>query len=160
MAKSRNITPRSPPLRERRVMYNISFLAHTKVFPWTFSSSTRFFLQRITRSSYSGIDTLELEVKLQVEKDYRYTDLAKDGKLIVGICPVSEMKHTPTIPRNNSAVLQISVSDIETLFKGVKENGGKDIFGPSVDKNEGFKYGGFQDPEGNMVWVMEDLDFS
>lgn len=106
------------------------------------------------------IDTLELEVKLKMEGDYHYTDLARDGKLIVGICPASEMDHAPTMPRNNSAILQVSVSDIDTLFRKVKENGGMDIFGPSVDKNEGFKFGGFKDPEGNMVWVMENFDFT
>lgn len=28
-----------------------------------------------------------------------------------------------------------------------------------VDKNEGFTYGSFSDPEGNPVWVMENFDF-
>ncbi len=105
------------------------------------------------------VDTLELEVKLKVDKDYHYTDLAKDGKLIVGICPAFEMKHTPTRPRNNSAILQVSVSDSHTLFSRVKENGGTVLFGPSVDKNEGFAYGSFSDPEGNPVWVMENFNF-
>ncbi len=105
-------------------------------------------------------ETMELDIKLQVDKDYHYTDLAKNNKLIVGICPASEMKHNPTAPRNNSTVLQISVDDIESLLHKVAENGGSIIFGPAVDKNDGFKYGGFRDPEGNDVWVMENFDFS
>ena len=39
------------------------------------------------------IKTLDLEVKLKVDKDYHYTDLAQAGKLVVGICPAEEMKH-------------------------------------------------------------------
>jgi len=105
-------------------------------------------------------ETLELEIKLQVDNDYRYTDLAKAGKLVVGICPAKEMNHTPTTPRNNSVVLQISVDDIEELFAQVKESEGTIIFGPAVDKNEGFRFGAFADIEGNPVWVMENFDFS
>ena len=105
-------------------------------------------------------ETLELEIKLQVDKDYHYTDLAEGGKLVVGICPAKEMKHTPSTPRNNSVALQISVSDIEDLFTKVKENKGTILAGPSVDKNEGFRFGAFVDIEGNPVWVMENFDFS
>ena len=106
------------------------------------------------------IKALELDVKLKHEEGYHYTDLAKDGQLIVGIAPATEMKHIPTKPRNNSAFLQISTDDIHTLFSRVKENGGSILFGPAVDKNEGFTFGGFTDPEGNHVWVMENFDFS
>jgi predicted enzyme related to lactoylglutathione lyase len=105
-------------------------------------------------------ETLELDIKLQADKDYHYTDLVKNNKLIVGICPASEMKHIPTAPRNNSVVLQISVDDIEILFSKVADNGGSITFGPAMDKNEGFKFGGFKDPEGNHVWVMENFNFS
>lgn len=103
---------------------------------------------------------LELDVKLKHEEGYHFTDLAKNGQLIVGIAPASEMQHTPTSPRNNSAVLQISTDDIHRLFARVKEFGATALFGPSVDKNEGFTYGAFADPEGNHVWVMENFDFS
>ena len=103
--------------------------------------------------------TLGLDVKLETEKDYHYTDLAKDGQLIVGICPASEMNHTPASPRNNSTLLQISTDDIHTLFSSVQEHGGTILFGPSVDKNDGFTYGSFSDIEGNPVWVMENFDF-
>ena len=105
------------------------------------------------------IRTLDLEVKLKVDKDYHYTDLAWDGQLVVGICPATGMKHTPTIPRNNSTVLQISVPDAAGLFERVKANGGTILFGPAVDRNEGFTYGAFADPEGNQVWVMENFNF-
>ncbi len=106
------------------------------------------------------ITALELDIKLKVDKDYHYTDLARRGKLIVGICPASEMKHVPTIPRNNSAILQISTDDIHSLFSRVADHGGKIRYGPAVDKNDGFTFGGFSDPEGNHVWVMENFDFS
>ena len=104
--------------------------------------------------------TLDLEVKLEADKDYHYTDLAKNGQLIVGICPASEMGHSPTTPRNNSTLLQISTDDIHALFAKVKENSGAVQFGPSVDKNDGFTFGSFLDPEGNPVWVMENFNFN
>lgn len=102
--------------------------------------------------------TLGLKVKLEVSDEFHYTDLAsQDGQLVVGICPASEMGHEPTEPRNNSLCLHISTSDIEALFKQVKKAKGKDLFGPSVDKKEGYKYGAFSDPEGNSIWVIENF---
>ena len=103
---------------------------------------------------------LDLEIKLQVSKDYHYTDLAQGGKLIVGICPAKEMGVTLQSPRNNSMILHVSVSDnIEALFKKVEELGGTVTSGPSVDRNEGFRFGSFEDPEGNPVWVIENFKF-
>jgi len=105
------------------------------------------------------IKALELEIKLQTSKDYHYTDLAQGGKLVVGICPAAEMSVALQSPRNNSMILHVSVSDIEALFKKVVELGGKVTAGPSVDRNEGFKFGAFEDPEGNPVWVIENFKF-
>ena len=102
-------------------------------------------------------EVLGLEVKLRKDQDYHYTDLAHNGKLIVGLCPASEMGHLPTTPRNNSLALHILVSDIEALFEKVAASGGKVLHGPAVDKHEGFKFGNFADPEGNEVWVIENF---
>jgi predicted enzyme related to lactoylglutathione lyase len=104
-------------------------------------------------------EALDLDIKLQTSKDYHYTDLAQEGRLVVGICPASEMNITLPKPRANSMVLHVSVDDIEGLFKRVVEMGGKVTQGPSVDRNEGFKFGGFEDPEGNPVWVIENFKF-
>lgn len=104
-------------------------------------------------------DVLELDIKFQDNKEYHYTDLAQNRKLIVGIGKAEKMGHKPNIPKNNSVILQISVSNIYNLFDKVKKNGGKILYGPSMDKNFGFLYGGFEDIEGNQVWVIENYDF-
>ena len=62
----------------------------------------------------------------------------------------------PPTPRNNTVIVQLSVSDISKLFAKVKETGGKILFGPSVDKKEGYLYGGIADIEGNQIWIVEE----
>ena len=102
---------------------------------------------------------LELDIKYQDDKEYHYTDLAKNGKLVVGIGTAEKSREDDSISRNQSVFMQISVSDIYTLFDKVKSNNGKIINGPTRDKNHGFLFGGFEDIEGNQVWVIENYDF-
>lgn len=100
-------------------------------------------------------DALGFELVLKEEGEYHYTELGFNKKSIIGLTPAIEVEHTPNKIRNNSAVLQIQVSDIHSLFKNVKEKGGKILFGPSADEKYGFLYGAFADIEGNQVWVIE-----
>lgn len=104
-------------------------------------------------------ETLELDIKLKVDKDYKYTDLAKNGKLVIGFAQAEEKDYVPTRNKNNTMIMQISVSDIHLLFERIKNSGGTIMFGPSVDRNEGFKFGAFKDIEGNQVWVIENFKF-
>ncbi len=101
------------------------------------------------------MDTFDLEITSKTEEDYNYTDLGQSGRTYIGIAKAEEMGAKPTTPRNNSVIIQLSVSDISELFDKVKNSEGKILFGPSVEKKEGFRYGGLEDIEGNQIWVIE-----
>lgn len=103
-------------------------------------------------------NVLELDIKFQDNEEYHYTDLAQNGKLVVGIGKAEKMEHVPNKPKNNSVIMQISVSNIYELFDKVKKNKGKILNGPSRDKNYGFLFGAFEDIEGNQVWVIENYE--
>lgn len=102
-------------------------------------------------------NTFELIELLKESGEYSYVELGHKNHVIVGLTPAKEMEHTTTQPRNNSTLLQITVKDMETLYKKVNANGGKVIFGPSHQDKYNFKYGAIADLEGNQIWVIEEL---
>lgn len=102
------------------------------------------------------IKTFDLSTKYKAEEGENYTGLEQSGKLVVGIAIAHEMGVKPTSPRNNTVIIQLSVSDINKLFARVKKMGGKILFGPSLDEKEGYLYGGLADIEGNQIWIVED----
>ncbi|MCP4231639.1 MAG: hypothetical protein GY771_16025 [bacterium] len=95
----------------------------------------------------------DLEILSEVDKGYRYTELGADGEMVVGLADTEEMGVKPTIPRNNSVVVQVEVSDIAGCLKRVDIYGGEILFGPSEEGE--LVYGGVADPEGNQIWVVE-----
>ena len=99
------------------------------------------------------VSVFGLEVVEETEEGYRYTELGAAGELVVGIAVADEMNLKPTIPRNNSVILQVAVSDIHTCFKRVEDTCGEILFGPSQEGE--LVYGGVADPEGNQIWVVE-----
>ncbi|NNC95694.1 MAG: hypothetical protein HKN92_09040 [Chitinophagales bacterium] len=101
-------------------------------------------------------DTFKLEILLKEDGEYHYTELGNENQVIVGITPAKEINHQPENPRNNSTILQVEVSDIQELFKNVVDNGGKVIFGPSLEEQHKFYYGGVTDIEGNQIWIIEE----
>lgn len=103
-------------------------------------------------------NTFEIKELLKESSDYNYVELGHDKHVIVGLTPAKEMKHQPNKPRNNSALLQIGVKDIETLFEKVKANNGKVLFGPNLEEKSNFKYGAIADLEGNEIWVIEEMN--
>ena len=44
--------------------------------------------------------------------------------------------------------------DVTAFFAHLQASGGVVTFGPSFDK-AGFPFGGFTDPEGNPIWVVD-----
>ena len=50
---------------------------------------------------------------------------------------------------------EFEVDDVEALFAHVKQFGASINNGPNFDKNAGFWFGGFSDPEGNPFWVVD-----
>lgn len=103
------------------------------------------------------VKTLDLTIKDKVEEGDEYTELDQSGKLILGIAKAYEMGVKPTTPRNNTVIIQLSVSDINELFGRVRKTGGRILFGPSVEEKGGYLYGGFEDIEGNQIWIIEKI---
>ncbi len=104
------------------------------------------------------IKTFDLTIKAKVEEGDEYTELEQAGKLVVGIAKADEMGVKPSTPRNNTVIIQFSMSDINKLFDKVRKTGGKILFGPSLDEKGRYLYGGFTDIEGNQIWVVEKKD--
>gem|GEM_PF-1299849 len=100
-------------------------------------------------------DALDLEVIYEEKGEYHYTELGYDKKVIVGIAIAKEMEHVPTNPRNNTSIMQLSVSDINATFNQIKAHGGKVLFGPSYEEQNKFYYGGVTDIEGNQIWFTQ-----
>jgi predicted enzyme related to lactoylglutathione lyase len=101
------------------------------------------------------VDALELEVAEEHSATFHYAELARDGKVLFGIASAEEMGVDPPRPRRNAVVAQLRVSDAAAVLVRVKERGGKVPFGPTHDENGKYTYGGFEDLEGNLVWVFQ-----
>ena len=102
-------------------------------------------------------NAFNLEIGLEESEEYHYCELNSGKQVVVGIAVASEMNHNnPAIPRNNTTLMQLEVSDIDETFNSVKEFGGKVVFGPSQEEKYNFRYGAVADPEGNQIWVVEN----
>ena len=100
------------------------------------------------------IATLGLELLQEWSDSYHYAELARDGRVLVGIADTSEMGVQPVRPRRNSVLMQLTTDDIEALFERVKGHGAN-AWGPKYSEEEDFGYGGFKDLEGNEIWVVQ-----
>ena len=103
------------------------------------------------------IKALGLEIQEEWTANYHYAELSYDKQLVVGITPAKEMDMTPPKPRNNAAIMQLVVSDIQAFFKRLEAHGGTLVFGPSFEESEGFYYGAVNDIEGNQIWVVQGI---
>lgn len=101
------------------------------------------------------IKTFDLAIKTRVEEEDEYMELGTSSEVLFGFARAKEMGVKPSTPRNNTVIIQLSVSDINELFHKVKKTGGRILFGPSLSKEQGYLYGGFADIEGNQIWVIE-----
>lgn len=104
------------------------------------------------------VKTFNLNIQSQTKDGESYTELEHSGKLVVGIAKANEMGVQPIAPRSNTVIIQLAVSDIQTLFDNVRKTGGRILFGPSVDEKGGYVYGGCADIEGNHIWIVEKKD--
>jgi predicted enzyme related to lactoylglutathione lyase len=101
------------------------------------------------------VKAFDLTISYRSETEENYTVLQQSGNSVVGIAMAREMGVKPATPRNNTVVIQLSVSDIGILFAKLKNLGGKILFGPSLDEKGGYLYGGLADIEGNTIWIVE-----
>ena len=100
------------------------------------------------------IEVVGLELLQEWTDSYHYAELGKDGQLVMGIADAKEMDAAPPTPRANAVIAQLRVDDVKTFLARITEKGGKVTFGPAYEEGEGFWYGGFEDGEGNAVWVV------
>lgn len=100
--------------------------------------------------------TLGLEIGHSVSDDYHYAELTRESEFVIAVADAKEMGVNPDTTRNNTAIPQLAVSDVNAVLNNVAVNGGKILFGPSYDEKGKFHYGGFKDTEGNQIWVAED----
>ena len=100
-------------------------------------------------------DALGFAVTSLFEDDYHYCTLETPSGIKIGIASAAEMEVEPTDRSLNTVVLQFEVDDLKEFFTHLEEAGGTITFGPSFDKNGEFWFGGFSDPEGNPIWIVD-----
>lgn len=98
---------------------------------------------------------LGFRVTAQFSDGYRYTNLATESGIRIGVAPASEVGVTPGDRANNTVLLPVGVPDVKGLFEHLREAGGTVTFGPSFDDGGQFWYGGIADLEGNPIWVVD-----
>lgn len=101
-------------------------------------------------------DVLGFRITHLFADDYHYCNLENENGIRLGIADAKEMGVNPGNRKNNTVVLQFQVSDVQGFLKYLSEKGGSINFGPSLDKKDGFWYGGFSDLEGNPYWVVDE----
>jgi predicted enzyme related to lactoylglutathione lyase len=99
---------------------------------------------------------LGFEVTRLALEDYHYCNLENESGIRLGIAPAKEMGVISIDRKSNTVILQFQVADVKGFLENVREKGGDITFGPSLDKKEGFWYGGFSDLEGNPFWVVDE----
>lgn len=100
------------------------------------------------------ISTIGLELEREWTEPYHYAELGKDGKFVVGIASAREMGVKPSTPRTNAIMPQLQVEDAKAFLEELQAKGETVVFGPSFEEREEFWFGGFEDVEGNPVWVV------
>ena len=101
-------------------------------------------------------NVLKMAVTYLVEDDYHYANLETESGVKIGIADAKEMGVVPGDRRHNTVVLQIDVPNVQTFFDHIAKNSGTPTFGPSFDEKGQFWYGGFNDLEGNPIWVVDE----
>jgi len=100
-------------------------------------------------------DGLGFAVTDLFEDDFHYCSLETPSGIKVGIASAAEMGVEPVDRSKNTVILQFEVDDLAEFFAHLEQAGGAITFGPSFDKNGEFWFGGFSDPEGNPIWVVD-----
>ena len=89
--------------------------------------------------------------------DIKYCNLETDSGIKIGIADMEQMGNENYSKRiMNTVILQICTNDLKKLFRGIKNNGGSVLFGPSYDEGDKYWYGSITDIEGNEIWVVDE----
>jgi len=87
--------------------------------------------------------------------EFKYANLTSPAGVRIGIAPASEVGVEPGDRSRATVLLQVEVDDVKELLGSLPTLGGKVTLGPEHDKDGGFWFGGFADPEGNGWWVVD-----
>lgn len=100
-------------------------------------------------------DVLGFRVARLYEESYHYANLETPTGIQIGIAAAGEVGVEPGDRSNNTVLLQFEVDDVKVLLEHLQRSGGSVTFGPSFDEEHKFWYGGFSDPEGNPIWIVD-----
>jgi len=100
-------------------------------------------------------DVLGFKVIQEFTEGYHYCNLETESGIRIGIAPAQDVDVQPSNRASNTTLLQVEVDDVKALFKHLQDFGGTVTFGPTFDENGGFWFGGFEDLEGNPIWVVD-----
>ena len=100
-------------------------------------------------------DILGFKIIKKYVEDYHYCVLENAAKIKLAIALASDMGVTLQPRKHNSVVLQFEVEDVQSFLEFMQNSNGA-IIGPAVhNKEDGFWFGSFADPEGNAHWVVD-----
>ena len=100
-------------------------------------------------------DVLELKITKRFDDGFHYCNLESGSGVRIGIGTAGEMGVEPAARSRNTVVLQFEVEDVKAFLQHVESGGGRVTGGPSFDRDGGFWFGSFADPEGNPFWVVD-----
>ena len=73
----------------------------------------------------------------------------------IGITPATEVRVVEGGRSKNTVLLQLEVDDLHELLAHLRQADSVITVDPSRDKQHGFWFGGFADPEGNPIWAVD-----
>ena len=100
-------------------------------------------------------DVLGFEVVQLFEDGMHYANLKTASGIRIGIGLAGEVQVEPRDRAANTVVLQFEVDDVPELLIHIGNHGGVVQHGPTFNKEEGFWFGAFADPEGNPIWLVD-----
>ena len=100
-------------------------------------------------------DVLGFKVVQEFTEGYRYCNLETESGIRIGIAPAQDVDVKPSNRASNTTLLQVEVDDVKALFEHLQDSGSTVTFGPTFDESGSFWFGGFEDLEGNPIWVVD-----
>jgi len=101
-------------------------------------------------------EVLGFRVAKTFGEEFHYCNLETSTGIRIGIGDAEQMGVEPLDRSRNTVVLQFQVENVKEFLAHVEQGNGTVTAGPSFDKNAGFWFGSFADPEGNPFWVVDE----
>ncbi|GJM44400.1 MAG: hypothetical protein DHS20C21_12420 [Gemmatimonadota bacterium] len=100
-------------------------------------------------------DVLGFPVTKLLEEHFLYANFETPTGIRLGMTPAAQLGVQPADRGNATLALQFEVDDVRAFFAELEKQGATITGPPAYDKNPGFWFGGFADPEGNVFWVVD-----